>query len=535
MVQSVNVPGVGTLQFPDGMSQPDMAAAIKKNYPNLSPANPTEGMSTADKLFAGAGSEFVRMGNRLRQLTATGVQGTNPETGQGDEEAQKANIANVQSDIDEHAKLDKPLMATGAGQVGAALPGGLAMIPTGGSVAGAAAVGAGLGALQPTQDGDSGLKNVALGAASGAAGSLVGKLVGAGITAGASKLTDVASQAVDFLKSKGITLSLGQMTGRDIGQTAGAAFQQAKDYTRAAMRYMGIDSDVASMTVMNAGRKVLKDTYDDIASRTTITFDNQLADRLTNLEKLAGDNLTAPEAAIITKQIGRIRNLAQSDPTQASPLLKINGTALQNLRESVGAISGDGGKQPFVNGLDDALSDAMKRSASPQDAALLAQTNQRYGAMKAIEKAVGDDNRIKPADLYRATDTKQGANASVYGQGPNAELAQLGQAGSLVMKPTGATADASHVAQEVAKRVAVGSVLGYGGYHHGGAGEGLLGIAAVLGGPAMARAVVSNPQVAAALTKYATSQGWRTAADAIAARAGVAAGGAAIGPETTSQ
>ena len=35
MTQAVNVPGVGTLNFPDGMSQPDMAAAIKKNYPQI--------------------------------------------------------------------------------------------------------------------------------------------------------------------------------------------------------------------------------------------------------------------------------------------------------------------------------------------------------------------------------------------------------------------------------------------------------------------------------------------------------------------
>lgn len=35
MTQAVNVPGVGTLQFPDGMSQPDMAAAIQKNYPQI--------------------------------------------------------------------------------------------------------------------------------------------------------------------------------------------------------------------------------------------------------------------------------------------------------------------------------------------------------------------------------------------------------------------------------------------------------------------------------------------------------------------
>ncbi len=35
MAQLVNVPGVGQLSFPDGMSQPDMAAAIQKNFPQI--------------------------------------------------------------------------------------------------------------------------------------------------------------------------------------------------------------------------------------------------------------------------------------------------------------------------------------------------------------------------------------------------------------------------------------------------------------------------------------------------------------------
>lgn len=37
MSQTVTVPGVGDLEFPDGMSQPDMAAAIQKNFPHIHP------------------------------------------------------------------------------------------------------------------------------------------------------------------------------------------------------------------------------------------------------------------------------------------------------------------------------------------------------------------------------------------------------------------------------------------------------------------------------------------------------------------
>jgi hypothetical protein len=40
MSQTVEIPGVGTLEFPDGMSQPDMAAAIQKNFPQLHQSQP---------------------------------------------------------------------------------------------------------------------------------------------------------------------------------------------------------------------------------------------------------------------------------------------------------------------------------------------------------------------------------------------------------------------------------------------------------------------------------------------------------------
>lgn len=47
MTQQVQVPGVGLLQFPDGMSQPDMAAAIHQNFPQLGP-NPATASADND-------------------------------------------------------------------------------------------------------------------------------------------------------------------------------------------------------------------------------------------------------------------------------------------------------------------------------------------------------------------------------------------------------------------------------------------------------------------------------------------------------
>lgn len=90
-----------------------------------------------------------------------------------------------QSTVDEHKQLMAPLMATKAGMAGsitgnvaAAVP--TAFIPGVNTVAGGAAVGAGLGAIQPTSGDESVLKNTAMGGALGGGAVAAGQLLGAG-------------------------------------------------------------------------------------------------------------------------------------------------------------------------------------------------------------------------------------------------------------------------------------------------------------------------------------------------------------------
>lgn len=63
MTQTVNVPGVGALQFPDGMSQSDMSAAIQKNYPQLAtPTTQHPDDSGFLSTIKGLGNEAARVG-----------------------------------------------------------------------------------------------------------------------------------------------------------------------------------------------------------------------------------------------------------------------------------------------------------------------------------------------------------------------------------------------------------------------------------------------------------------------------------------
>lgn len=125
--------------------------------------NPTG--SFGQNVAAGAGKMMYDVargaGQRLREVLPEG--------------AANALSLPTQADIDEARKLDAPLSDTAGGKVGqvlGALP--VALIPGANTYAGAAAIGAGMGALQPTSGDESALKNAAIGGASGVAGKFVG-------------------------------------------------------------------------------------------------------------------------------------------------------------------------------------------------------------------------------------------------------------------------------------------------------------------------------------------------------------------------
>lgn len=148
---------------------------------NAQTLNPTG--SFMENVAAGAGKTMYDVarggGQRLREV----IEAITPRkvgelvTGQRNTLADTLGLPN-QADVDASRTRDAALSATGGGKVGqvvGALP--VALIPGANTYTGAALVGAGMGALQPTAADESVAKNVALGGASGAAGKYVGDWV----------------------------------------------------------------------------------------------------------------------------------------------------------------------------------------------------------------------------------------------------------------------------------------------------------------------------------------------------------------------
>lgn len=145
--------------------------------------SPTAGMSTLDKLRAGYGKgtmDLLRGAGQMipwyRPQTMTGLITGDDNHGLGTLVSRK--------DVQDSRALDAPLMATGAGKVGDVAGSAVnmlpaAFIPGANTLAGAAAIGAGSGLMQPSTSTGQTLINTAAGGLLGPAGILAGRAGGA--------------------------------------------------------------------------------------------------------------------------------------------------------------------------------------------------------------------------------------------------------------------------------------------------------------------------------------------------------------------
>lgn len=167
--------------------------------------DPTADMSTGQRLLAGVGKGMTDLGYGAGQLL-----GLVP-----------------QEAIAEKARIDAPLAATTAGKVGevggkiaAAIP--AAFIPGAASIGGGAAIGAGLGALEPVAEGNvlaGKAENAGVGALFGAAGNYAGQKLG-------TLAKDRVSAALDRLNTlrtgnavQDASLAAGQRLGMTVNPT----------------------------------------------------------------------------------------------------------------------------------------------------------------------------------------------------------------------------------------------------------------------------------------------------------------------------
>lgn len=171
-----------TLEVPDNLTPKQiqgvvarvMRAKSAESKPTVN-MDPTAGMSGTQKFLAGAGKSLYDIGRGVGQ-----VLGVVP-----------------QSDIDEAAKLDRPLMKTGAGMAGNVVGGTAALLPLmavpgANTVGGSAVLGGIVSGLAPVETGQDRVKNAATGA-----------MVGGAVAAGTRLVPALAKALIDPFREKG--------------------------------------------------------------------------------------------------------------------------------------------------------------------------------------------------------------------------------------------------------------------------------------------------------------------------------------------
>jgi hypothetical protein len=508
---------------PDGATQEQAFAILQQQLSARGPApvSPVDGMNTAQRFLAGFGKQLSDWGRGPQQLNAGDAY--DPETDSTvDQSARRAQLTEEEQ---EARQRDAPLMATTAGKVGgmAASAAPFVLAPAG--YLPAAAVGATEGLLTPTHGDESRTANTVLGAGAGAASQAIGALAGRLIRPIGNFLTADRQAATDTLLRAGVPLDAAQQTGSRILITAKNAAadsplqgpselpaRQADAFTRAVLRTVGVDSDSASQPTMSALRQTLRDNYNGIAQRYTIKFDpadgyDPLTRDLQDVLQTADTSLTRDDAAVIRKQVQNVIDAGKQGQV-------INGARYQAINQALDRVPGEGGKAPFVADIRTALTAALKRAASPEDQALLAQTDARYAAMKQIQAAI-DGNKVRPDLLYNAMDTQARAGQSVYGDGPNQQLFRLAEAGRMVLGRLAQTPN-SGTTQRAAGMALFGALGGLADNRlRGGDGfeTSLAALAGAAFGPAALRAVIENPRAAAVIAGWARSKGISTTAD----------------------
>lgn len=161
------------------------------------PVNPTDGQSGFQNFTAGMGGKFVDLGLGAKQRLDEGAAYLEKKLGGPDSLIGRVGaslgmptaddaLKSTQNAVVEKRAIDKPLLETKGGKIGnfsgAVIPAVAAsLLPGGQTLVGSILTGGALGATEPTIEGESAIKNAAIGSAGGAAGYGLSKAVGYGV------------------------------------------------------------------------------------------------------------------------------------------------------------------------------------------------------------------------------------------------------------------------------------------------------------------------------------------------------------------
>lgn len=417
------------LEFPDDTADEVIERVARQMSTQPEPPMDPTG-NFAQNTFAGLGQALVGLGKGVQQRAVdVGVKLglASPETAQ-----------RLEAEEAERRRLDAPLNRTWGGKignfvgnVGPAIP--LAFVPGANTVAGAGAIGALSGALQPTTADDSVLMNTAFGAAGGAGGATAGKVIAKGLDRLGHPVRTSRPDVIDAARKFDIPITAGQATGSkpvqvletvlsnlpgSSGRMQAVRAAQQRAFNREVLKTAGETADAATPDVMSRISSRLSNAFERIPAGQTVKLDNKLLGDLAVVEARYARNLTPDQRGIVAQYLDDILTHGENIP----------GNAYQAWRSRISAranSTGDSELKTALNGIYKALDRAFDRSATPAAAKAMQDVRSQYKAFKAIQPLAEKGADVSPAAL-RAQVAKSTPDFAMGGGGDLGQLARLG-------------------------------------------------------------------------------------------------------------
>jgi len=311
-----------------------------------------------------------------------------------------------QKEVDEFRQNMDPLAATTAGGVGQAIGAGAAaapamLIPGANTALGAALIGGGTGALQPTKANESVAQNAALGAAGGVAGKYIGDALKAGAgaikqkagqmlaerlqPAAAAGMNEAQAAASSAGKNLGMRLTPGQETGSvplqqveaflESHPATSAPFNSIKQanqeiLNKQAAKAIGEGGKTVDATVLGRAADRIGSVYDEVRATGQRSIDpDQFLSSMSNIEKeyegLIGDGAKSVVDHPLVKRFMGYATKGEASAEQLSDLAsKLTKASNQQMTSGMGDRQLGMALADVKNHVDDLL-----QSGLPQDLA----------------------------------------------------------------------------------------------------------------------------------------------------------------------
>lgn len=458
LVRRLSATGHDTSWYRGSLKQSDPSEYDPSSQEYQAKYGATSGMSRGQKFAAGAGQAAVSTGRGLRQI--------NQSIGDVVMRAQGMPLpsadAALRAQETENQRLDAPLLSDPyglagnvAGNVGMAYAGGslLRAVPATQAlgqgiinpqtIKGAAALGAGMGALRPVAEGESRTQNALVGGAVAGATQGAAKLLGKIARPVQGKLSVPEKRAVDTLESNGVKLDAAQKSGSTFLKRAKAALSdnpitaggqvaeaqaQKTSFTRAVLeKAFGVTSDsaddVTMASVKDRAGKLFDSALDGTSIRMSGAGKTKLGLLVARSKRLLGDGNPIEKTAD-----------AIADQAKAG---QIDGKFYQMIRQDLAAMQAQPNVSPLASEMIEGLDDAFQQAAGSAKAKQFQEARRLWRNMKLVERAIDTEGKgeISAPKLANLFGQGRNRNVGVYGKGDKSivELMRLAKAGKLIL------------------------------------------------------------------------------------------------------